>query len=188
MGGWGTRTRLRSWCTWCQLGRTPGGIPLHVITTAANVNDVTQTLALVDGVPPVTGRVGHPRKRPDALLGDKGYDSNPNRRELYKRGILPVISARADPTSRAWASSATWWSRPSPCSTSSAPGRPLGTPPRPPQRPRVLGLLTDLPAPPQEGCHVIALRAHRNRFRGRARARTRSSAGRRSRLPESLQE
>ncbi|GGR09111.1 hypothetical protein GCM10010195_74550 [Kitasatospora griseola] len=65
-----------------------------MITTAANVNDVTQTLALVDGIPPVAGRVGHPRHRPDALLGDKGYDSNPNRRELCKRRILPVISRK----------------------------------------------------------------------------------------------
>ncbi|MFC8453568.1 transposase [Kitasatospora sp. NPDC057223] len=73
------------------------GTPLNVITTAANVNDVTQTLALVDGIPPVAGRVGHPRKRPDALLGDKGYDSNANRRELRRRGILPVISQRGTP-------------------------------------------------------------------------------------------
>jgi transposase len=29
---------------------------------------------------------------PAALLADKGYDSNPNRRELRKRRILPVIS------------------------------------------------------------------------------------------------
>ncbi|MFJ8444477.1 transposase, partial [Kitasatospora griseola] len=74
-----------------------GGIPFHVITTAANVNDVTLTLALVDGIPAVSGRVGHPRKRPDALLGDKGYDSNPNRRQLRKRRILPVISRRGEP-------------------------------------------------------------------------------------------
>jgi transposase len=74
-----------------------GGIPLKVITTGANVNDVTQTLALVDGVPPVSGRVGHPRKRPDALLGDKGYDGNPNRQELRRRGILPVISRKGRP-------------------------------------------------------------------------------------------
>ena len=74
-----------------------GGVPFHVITTAANVNDVTLTLALVDAVPPVAGRVGHPRKRPDALLGDKGYDSNPNHRELRKRGILPAISHRGEP-------------------------------------------------------------------------------------------
>lgn len=71
-----------------------GGIPFHVIITAANVNDVTRTLALVDNIPPVAGRVGHPRKRPDALLGDKGYDSDPNRQELRKRRILPVISRR----------------------------------------------------------------------------------------------
>lgn len=70
------------------------GAPLKVITTAANVNDVTQTLALVDGIPPVAGRLGRPRRRPDALLGDKGYDSNPNREELRKRWILPVISRR----------------------------------------------------------------------------------------------
>ncbi|WP_217214658.1 IS5 family transposase, partial [Streptomyces sp. AC550_RSS872] len=71
--------------------------PLKVITTAANVNDVTQTLALVDGIPPVADRSGRPRRRPEALLGDKGYDSNPNRRELRKRRILPVISRKGAP-------------------------------------------------------------------------------------------
>ncbi|WP_326579452.1 IS5 family transposase [Streptomyces sp. NBC_00481] len=73
------------------------GTPLKVITTAANVNDVTQTLALVDGIPPVAGRPGRPRRRPEALLGDKGYDSNPNREELRKRRILPVISRKGAP-------------------------------------------------------------------------------------------
>ncbi|MGW3099670.1 transposase [Streptomyces sp. NPDC001102] len=66
-------------------------------TTAANVNDVTQTLALVDGIPPVAGKPGRPRRRPDALLGDKGYDSTPNRHELRRRGILPVISRKGAP-------------------------------------------------------------------------------------------
>jgi transposase len=73
------------------------GTPLKVITTAANVNDVTQTLALVDGAPSVAGRPGRPRKRPEALLGDKGYDSDPNRAELRKRRILPVISRKGTP-------------------------------------------------------------------------------------------
>lgn len=73
------------------------GTPFKVITTAANVNDVTQTLGLVDGIPSVAGRPGRPRRRPDALLGDKGYDSNPDRRELRKRGILPVISRKGSP-------------------------------------------------------------------------------------------
>lgn len=68
------------------------GTLLKVVTTAANVNNVTGTLALVDGIPPVAGRPGQPRRRPEALLGDKGYDSN--REELRKRRILPVISRR----------------------------------------------------------------------------------------------
>ncbi|MET9694845.1 IS5 family transposase [Streptomyces sp. NPDC006514] len=73
------------------------GTPLRVITTGANVNDVTQTVALVDGIPPVAGRPGRPRRRHGALLGDKGYDSNPNRDELRKRRILPVISRKRSP-------------------------------------------------------------------------------------------
>ncbi|MGW1617415.1 transposase, partial [Streptomyces sp. NPDC002285] len=63
------------------------GTPLKVITTAANVNDVTQTLALVDGIPPVAGRPGRPRRRPDSLLSDKGYDSNTHREELRNSAI-----------------------------------------------------------------------------------------------------
>ncbi|MGW9452885.1 IS5 family transposase [Streptomyces sp. NPDC055632] len=76
------------------------GTPLKVVTTAANVNDIAQTLALADGIPPVVGRPGRPgrlRRRPQALLGDKGHDSDPNRREPRKRRILPVISRRNAP-------------------------------------------------------------------------------------------
>ncbi|MFD8689674.1 transposase [Streptomyces sp. NPDC059651] len=73
------------------------GTPLKVITIAANVNDVTQILVLVDGIPVVAGRPGRPRKRAKALLGDKGHDSNPNRDELRKRRILPAISRKGAP-------------------------------------------------------------------------------------------
>lgn len=73
------------------------GTPLKVITTAANVNDVTQTLALVDGIPPVAGRPGRPRRRPESLLGDKGYDSSADRDALRNRRIQPVISRKGSP-------------------------------------------------------------------------------------------
>jgi transposase len=73
------------------------GTPFHVITTAANVNDGTQTLALVDSIPAVAGRPGHPRKRPEAVLGDKAYDSKAVRRALRHRRILPVISRKGAP-------------------------------------------------------------------------------------------
>ncbi|MGW7104517.1 hypothetical protein [Streptomyces sp. NPDC054838] len=43
------------------------------------------------------GRPSRPR-RPEALLGDKGYDSNPNRDdELRKRRVLPVTSRKGAP-------------------------------------------------------------------------------------------
>lgn len=62
------------------------GIPLAVILTKANRHDVTQLLPLVDKVPPVRGKPGHPRSRPDQLQGDRAYDSQPHREELKKRG------------------------------------------------------------------------------------------------------
>lgn len=72
---------------------TTPGVGLRIrADLLAPTGTLAGTLTLVDAVPPVAGRVGHPRKRPEALLGDKGYDSEPNRRELRKRGILPVIS------------------------------------------------------------------------------------------------
>ncbi|MHC3456062.1 IS5 family transposase [Streptomyces prasinus] len=73
------------------------GTPLHLITTAANVNDITQTLALVDGIPPVAGRPGRPRRRPDAVLGDKAYGSRAAHRELRRRRMLPMISRKGSP-------------------------------------------------------------------------------------------
>lgn len=73
------------------------GTPLKVITTAANVNDVTQTLALADDIPTVSGRPGRPRRRPEPLLGDKGYDSNAHRDALRHQRILPVISRKGAP-------------------------------------------------------------------------------------------
>ncbi|MBB5110081.1 IS5 family transposase [Streptomyces spectabilis] len=45
----------------------------------------------------MAGRPGHPRRRPETPLGDKGYDSHANRRELRKRRILPVISRKGSP-------------------------------------------------------------------------------------------
>ncbi|WP_405892783.1 transposase [Streptomyces sp. NBC_01527] len=73
------------------------GTPLHVITTAANVNDITQTINLVDGIPPVAGRPGRPRRRPESVLGDKACDSKAVRRELRRRRILPVILRKGAP-------------------------------------------------------------------------------------------
>ena len=62
--------------------------------TGGNRHDITQLLPLLDRVPAVAGLVGHPRRRPDSLVADRGYDSNPHRRQLWLRGIKPIIARR----------------------------------------------------------------------------------------------
>jgi transposase len=71
-----------------------GGIPLAWTLTGGNRNDITQLLALLDGVPPVRGRVGRPRRRPDTVIADRGYDHDKYRRLVRQRGIKPLIARR----------------------------------------------------------------------------------------------
>ncbi|WP_398911711.1 transposase [Streptomyces sp. CEV 2-1] len=137
------------------------GTPLKVITTAANVNDVTQTLALVDGIPPVAGRPGRPRRRPDALLGDKGYDSNPNRNALRERRILPVISRKGSPNIKHRQAPLRRRADLRPAPPLQTPRRPMGTTHRTPRRLRLPRLQHHLLPTPQEGPPMIVLRALR---------------------------
>jgi transposase len=68
---------------------------LAISVTGGHRHDVTQLLPLIDAVKPIRGRVGRPRKRPRRLVADRGYDHDKYRRELWKRGIKPVIGRRA---------------------------------------------------------------------------------------------
>lgn len=74
-----------------------GGIPLATALTGANRHDSTQMLPLVDAIPPVRGRRGRPRRRPESVRGDRAYDSGPGRKELRRRGITPVLARRNTP-------------------------------------------------------------------------------------------
>jgi IS5 family transposase len=66
-----------------------------VLVTAANVNEGTRLTRLVDAVVPIRNKdAAPPRRRPDKLHADKGYDSAANRRALEARGILPRIARR----------------------------------------------------------------------------------------------
>ena len=67
------------------------GAPLAAATTAANVNEVPQRRRLVEAIPPGRGKPGRPRRRPDRLDGDGGYDSEAERRWLRRRGIEPFL-------------------------------------------------------------------------------------------------
>jgi transposase len=64
------------------------------LLTAANRHDITQLLPLVEAIPPLRGKRGRPRRRPDALLADRGYDSQPHRQALNAHGIRPLIAKR----------------------------------------------------------------------------------------------
>jgi transposase len=45
-------------------------------------------------VPALAGRPGRPRRRPRALVADRGYDHDAYRRMLRARGIRPLIARR----------------------------------------------------------------------------------------------
>lgn len=70
---------------------------MAVALTAANRHDVTQLLPLVDAVPSVAGKIGHPRHRFQRTQGDRAYDSEPHRRELRRRRIQPLLAKRRTP-------------------------------------------------------------------------------------------
>ena len=48
-----------------------GGVPLAVRLTAANVNECTMLELMLDAIPPVRGKRGRPRRRPEKLHADK---------------------------------------------------------------------------------------------------------------------
>lgn len=70
------------------------GIPLAVTLTGGNRNDVTQLVPLLEAVPSVRGKRGRPRRRPDVVLGDRGYDHDKYRRLVWELGGKPVIARR----------------------------------------------------------------------------------------------
>ncbi len=68
--------------------------PLAALLTGGNRNDVTQLLPLLDAIPPVRGQIGRPRRRPNSLFADRGYDHDIYRDQVRDRGIVPAIARR----------------------------------------------------------------------------------------------
>ncbi len=71
------------------------GIPLAFTLTGGNRNDVTQLVPLLEAIPPVRGKRGRPRRRPDVVLGDRGYDHDKYRRLVRALGVRPQIARRS---------------------------------------------------------------------------------------------
>jgi transposase len=73
------------------------GIPLSVILTEANRNDITQLKALVEAIPSVAGKRGRPQRKPECVQGDRGYDSQAHRDWLHANGIRTELAKRGTP-------------------------------------------------------------------------------------------
>ena len=70
------------------------GTPLGVHLEAASPSEVKLVEATIASVKVKTGK--RKRGKPKRLIGDRGYDSNPVRALLVKRGIEPIIPARSN--------------------------------------------------------------------------------------------
>lgn len=70
------------------------GRPLAAALTAANRPDDTVFAPLVDSVEPIKRPRGRPRRRPDKLHADKGYDYAHCRGHLRRRGIKSRIARK----------------------------------------------------------------------------------------------
>jgi hypothetical protein len=62
------------------------GIPPAATVTGGNRNDVTQLLPLIQAVPPIRGKRGRPRRPPDVIYADRGYDHDKYRRQVRDLG------------------------------------------------------------------------------------------------------
>ena len=71
------------------------GNPLNFLVSRANHSDLRHLLKTVDGI-----RIGKKKRKPKRLGLDKGYDSEPHRRELRKRRIIPIAPYRSNHVTR----------------------------------------------------------------------------------------
>jgi len=107
-GNWGIKTsrgaredgsvweRVKSWCGYKLhlIVDSTYELPLACEVTRASVSDTTRLLPMMKGI---KERHGWVIERSKDLIGDKGYDSQENNRELYDTyGITPLIAIRHD--------------------------------------------------------------------------------------------
>jgi transposase len=70
------------------------GTPLAATLTGGNEPDVKQLIPPVEAIPAVKGKPGAPLKKPEVVMGDRGYDSDRHRTALSGKGIGTQIARR----------------------------------------------------------------------------------------------
>jgi len=66
------------------------GIPLGSHIDSASPAEVTRAEKTLENIRVHDGRTGRSKTRPKQLIADKGYDSDPLRDRLKRRGITPL--------------------------------------------------------------------------------------------------
>ena len=72
------------------------GTPLGAYLDSASPAEVKLVEKTLETVSVRRCGPGRPRKRPERLIGDRGYDSDPLRKGLREQGIRPVIPHRSN--------------------------------------------------------------------------------------------
>jgi transposase len=70
------------------------GIPLGIHVTSARPAEVKLVDATLNTIRVPRRGPGRPRQKPTRLIADRGYDSDPLRDSLSRRGITPIIPYR----------------------------------------------------------------------------------------------
>jgi len=76
------------------------GVPLGISIASASPAEVTLVPQTLNTIAVPRPRGGRPRKRPDNLIGDKGYDSDALRADLAERGIHLISPYRKNRVTR----------------------------------------------------------------------------------------
>jgi transposase len=72
------------------------GLPLGISVVSASPAEVTLVSSTLKTVSVPRCGPGRPRSRPERLIGDRAYDSDPLRRSLARRGIELVCPHRSN--------------------------------------------------------------------------------------------
>ena len=96
------------------------GIPLAFVLTGANTNDSMPFEELLDRIPPIGGKTGRARHRPDKLHADKAYDQRRCRHARRVAALHPASRDAASRPARSWGGTDGSSSGPSPGSTATA--------------------------------------------------------------------
>jgi transposase len=70
------------------------GVPLGIHVASANLAEVSLVDTTLNTIRVPRPGGGRPRQHPVRLIGDRGYDSDPLRRRLRRRGVTAIIPYR----------------------------------------------------------------------------------------------